>query len=193
MVSDLILSIFAFILFKQLKYINKEWSLFYLFMGSSAFIGGIYHGFPIIGEQFRFISWAFLSASLISAQLAAYSNVKNYLIKYLIVSKSIFMLVLTIYYVEFTIMMIDTAISMIGFIVIGNLFFLKSLSNYISYGILICLPSVLFIAFKISFNPKYLNYYDIGHYISILSLIIMSKGIKKDYYKSQQILNLKRN
>jgi uncharacterized protein DUF6962 len=189
MVSDLILSMFAFYFFFQHRNVCKKWSLFFLFMGLSAFIGGIYHGYPGIGEQFRFISWTLLSISLINAQLAAYSNVKNNTLKLVLVTKSILLLILALQNVNFTLMIIDTAFSMLGVIVLGNILFLKSLSNYITYGILISLTSVFFIVFKISLNPKYLNYYDIGHYISILSISFMSWGIKKDYYRSYQKLS----
>jgi len=80
-------------------------------------------------------------------------------------------------------MIVDTALSMLGFIVIGNLLFIIPLSNYIIYGVLISLISVFFIIYKINFYEQYLTYIDIGHYISIISLIVISIGTREDYTK----------
>ncbi|NQU35668.1 MAG: hypothetical protein HQ521_20770 [Bacteroidetes bacterium] len=192
MISDLILSLFAIYIFTQIRKYDKKWGAFYLFMSLSAFVGGIHHGFPIIGEEFRFLSWVFLSTSLIYAQLAAYSDVNNKTLKFLIIVKSTSFLFLAFLHSNFIFMILDTAISMLGFIVIGNLLYLKSLSRFITYGILVSLTSVFFVVYKISFSNDYLNYNDIGHYISILSLILISKGIKRDYSNDKRNLSLQR-
>ncbi len=193
MISDLILSLFAFQIFFQLKRISKKWSLFFLFMGFSATIGGIYHGFPHIGETYKYLSWAFLSLSLIYALLAAYENVKGRVFNYLFTIKSLLLLLLSIYYDKFDFMIIDIAASMLGFIIIGNMLYLRSLSNYITYGIMISFVSAFFVVAKISFHSEYLNYNDIGHYITILSLLVISKGVRKDYYSSHNQAHLDYN
>jgi len=183
MISDLILSLFAFQIFFQIKGMNKKWSLFFLFMGFSALIGGIYHGFSAVGEQYRFLSWAFLSVSLIYAILAAYSKHTNITFITIIFTKSILLLTLSIYNSDFIYMVLDTSITMFGFIVIGNIVYLKSLSGYITNGILLSIISAFFVITRTSFHSQYLTYNDIGHYITILSLLTISKGIRKDYYK----------
>ncbi len=184
MISDFILSIFAFYFYLQHRHQSKKWAMFFLFVGISALIGGVYHGFPNIGEQFRFLSWSFFSTSLIFAQLAAYQYVKNRTLKSIFILKTILLLFLSILNASFIYILIDTVVSMLGFIVIGNLFFLKSLSRYISYGILISLTSVFIVIFKISFHPQYLTSIDIGHYISVLSIVLISKGIREDSLKN---------
>lgn len=183
MISDLILSIFTFYFFFQHRTSSKLWSLFFLFIGLSALVGGIYHGFVEIGEQYRFLSWSLLSVSLIFAVFAVYAKQLNKLLKSLIILKSFTLLILSFHYCSFTFMIIDTVVSLFVFIFIGNLLFMKSLSKYISFGILISFCSVLFIAFKISPHPQYLTYNDIGHYISIISLSMISFGVKEDYLK----------
>ncbi|MFK5855954.1 MAG: hypothetical protein QM503_07465 [Bacteroidota bacterium] len=180
MISNLFLSIFALYFYFQHRTNNKKWSLFFLFMGLSAFVGGIYHGFPDVGEQVRFFSWSLFSGSLIFAQLAAYQYTNNLFLKLIFISKSILFLIISIQTANFSFMVLDTAISMLGFIVVGNSIYLKSLSKYITYGILISFASAFFVIYKISFSDQYLNYNDIGHYISIISLIVMSKGIRLD-------------
>jgi hypothetical protein len=150
-------------------------------MGFSAFVGGIYHGFPEIGEQYRFLSWSLFSISLISVQIAAYQSNNNLPIKLVFILKSVLLLFFAIQNTNFGYMVFDAAISMLGFIVIGNAFFLKTLPPNITYGILISLSAAFFVVFKISFSSEYLNYNDIGHYISILSLFIISKGVSEIY------------
>lgn len=177
MISNLILSIFGFYFYFRHKSLNKKWSLFFLFMGFSAFVGGIYHGFPEIGEQYRFLSWSLLSTSLISAQIAAYQSNNNLQIRLLFILKSILLLYLSILNINFGYMVLDTAISLFGFIVIGNALFLKILPPNITYGILLSFGAAFFVFFKISFSSQHLNYNDIGHYISILSLVVISKGV----------------
>lgn len=180
MVSDLVLSLFAFLIFFQLRVVNKKWRLFFLFMGISSFVGGIYHGFFETVELLRFLPWTLFSAALVSAQLAAYQNVKSNLVKTIFTVKSAALLFLSIQNVSFNFLVIDTILSLFGFIVIGNFFFLKSLSKYISYGILISFISVFFVGFKIDIHPAYLTSNDIGHYITIITLFVMSKGVRED-------------
>ncbi len=184
MISDLVLSLFAFYFYFQHRITSRKWSLFFLTLGLSAFTGGIYHGYYEIGELFRFLSWGLLSASLYFAVLSVYHQYLNLLLKNIVLMKSLLLFFLSVYYVNFIFMVIDTAISLLVIVVFGNFFFLKSLSKYISYGILISLSSIVFIVFKISFHPLYLTYNDIGHYISILTLFLISKGVTQDYTKS---------
>lgn len=181
MISDIVLSIFAFYLFNVHRSTNPKWSMFFLFMGVSAFIGGIYHGYNIIGEPFRFLSWACLTVALLFAQNATYKHINNKLVKILYTSKSIILLFLSINTGDFSFIVIDTAISMLGFIVIGNTFFLRSSSKYINYGILISISSAFFVVSKTSLHAEYFTCNDIGHYITILSLLVISKGVREDY------------
>jgi len=180
MISDLVLSVFAISLFLINWRNSKYWSLFFLFMGLSAAIGSLYHGEILKSETFRFLSWALLALSLIFAQFAAFEGVSSKWLRALFLVKSPILLALSIYYVNFNFMVIDTAISLFGFVVLGNLLYLKSLSKWISYGISVSILSVFFIINKVVIDPDYLSYNDIGHYISIISLMIISKGVYDD-------------
>ncbi len=189
MISDIILSIFAFYFYFIHRNNNKQWSYFFLLIGLSALVGGIYHGYNEIGEQYRFLSWGFLSASLIFAINAVYHQLINFWLKSLVLLKSILLLTLSIYYSNFMFMVFDTLLSLLVFIVIGNLIFIKSLSKYISYGILISLSSVFFIVFQVNSDSQYLTYNDIGHYITIITLGFISKGAKEDFKKDNLEIN----
>jgi hypothetical protein len=191
MLSDLILGGFAFYFFIQHRFSNKLWSMFFLMMSLSAFVGGIYHGFPEIGEEYRFLSWAFLSVSLIYAQLAAHVNFKSTMLNWIFVLKGSMFLYLSIHYADFAFMVVDTAVSLLGFVILSNILYIKSLSSIISYGIVISFASVFFIVFRINFHPEYMTYNDIGHYFTIVSLMVMSKGIREDSMK--QILSQENN
>ena len=125
MISDLVLSIFALYFYFQHRTSSKKWSIFFLFMGLAAFVGGIYHGFPNIGNTYRFFSWILFSGSLIFAQLASYHSINNKSIKSVFILKSILLLFMAINMANFEFILLDTFVSMFGFIVIGNLIFLK--------------------------------------------------------------------
>ncbi|MCK5845893.1 MAG: hypothetical protein KAG84_00520 [Bacteroidales bacterium] len=182
MISDFILSIFAFYFFYQSKPLSKNWSLFFLFMGISAIVGAAFHGGILVGQQFRFISWAILSASLIFAQLATYERFYSKSLNLFFVLKSVIFLSLAITYTQFLYMVIDIAISLLGFVVVGNMFYLKNVSNKISIGILISIVSAVIVVLKVDLHPVYLTANDIGHYISILSLLYISKGVGENSY-----------
>ncbi len=177
MLSDLFLGAFAFTFFFKHHRSSRAWSLFFLFMGSSALFGGIYHGYPSLGENLRFFSWSLLSAAMVAGPLAAFPTMKHPVIKAIIFLKSMIFLYLSVQSSNFSYMVVDTAISMLGYIVIGNALYFKTLPTKISYGILISIASTLFVALKISFHQLYMTYNDIGHYITILSLYYISQGV----------------
>ena len=185
MISDLILGVFAFIFFIQIRPINKYWSLFYLFMSMAALIGSVFHGNPLIGEQYRYFSWSVLTASIVFAQLATYQNVNSKMFNWFFIIKSVTLLSLAISYSQFLFIVLDIAISMLGFIVIGNYFFLKNISNKISTGILISIASAIIVVLKTDIHPEYLTANDIGHYISIISLMYIFKGVKESDYLNE--------
>ena len=177
MISDFILGLFAFYFFIQNRNISKNWSMFFLFMAVAAFIGSAFHGNPDIGQQFRFLSWSVLSASLIFAQLATYERLKSFSLNMLFVVKSVLFLSFAIHYSEFMYMVTDIAISLLGFVVIGDLWVFKSPSKKITYGILISISSALIVTLKLDIHSEYLTANDLGHYISIISLMYISKGV----------------
>ena len=189
MISDLVLSVFAFSFFYFNRKESKMWSMFFLFMALSAVIGGLYHGDVLQGEVFRFFSWTLLAASLLFAQFAAFEGVSAKWLRPFFLIKTSLLLSLSIYFVNFNFMVVDTAISLFGFVVLGNLFYKLDLSKWISFGILVSIISVFFIVNKVIIDADYLTYNDIGHYISIFSLMLMSKGVLADARKRRMALD----
>jgi uncharacterized membrane protein YhhN len=149
-------------------------------MGLSAFTGGIYHGNEELGEGLRFLSWSFLSAALLFALFGAYKGVGNKMLRIFFLTKSAVLLSISIYQANFTFMAIDTAISLMGFVVIGNFLFLRNQSRWILLGIMISLFSALVFANQIVLHEEYMTANDIGHYISIPSLFFMMIGVRED-------------
>ncbi len=182
MVSDFILGIFAFYFFYMNRTLNKNWGFFFLFVSIAAFVGSAFHGGFIAAEYARFVPWTILSASLIFAQLATYEKVNSKTLNLFFVFKSALFLSLAISYSEFLFMVTDIAISLLGFVVIGNSFFIKGISNKISLGIIISISSAIIVVLKLNIHPEYLTANDIGHYISIISLLYISKGIGESSY-----------
>ncbi len=187
MISDLILGFFA-IAFYLLTYRYKRfWSFFFLFMGFSAITGGFYHGYTEIGEGFRFLSWSFLSVALLFALFGVY---QGRLLRMVFLLKSALLLFLSIYFVNFSFMAVDTAVSLLGFIVFGNFFYLHSQSWWTMAGIIVSLSSAIIFANQISFDDVYFTANDIGHYITIISLLLMTIGVRKTAEKERLALAL---
>ncbi len=180
MISDLILSFFAFGFFYKLKDMDANWSLFFGFMSLSAFSGALYHGFNNLGESLRFFSWSMLAVSIIFAQRASYLEYNSKILNAIFILSGIIFLSLSIVYSNFIFMVINMIIGLFGFVVLGGLIFLKDNSKKIIIGILISFSSVFFVITKTSIHDEYLNYNDIGHYISILSLYIVTLGVRED-------------
>jgi hypothetical protein len=180
MLSDLVLSAFSLIFFFRIKELDKNWSLFFAFMSLSALSGAIYHGYTHIGEGLRFFSWSMLAVSIIFAQRASYKEYESKLLNSIFLFNGALFLSLAIYNADFIYMVLNIVVGLFGFVVLGGLIYLKGNSNKIIYGILISFTSVFFVIAKISVDDKYLNFNDIGHYISVISLYVMTLGIKED-------------
>jgi len=179
MISDLVLGIFVIVFFIFLVKKNIKWSLFFLFMGISAFAGSFWHGyFDETNNLLRFISWTFLSLSLLFPAFELYKNSKILKIFFIVIS--VILLFFAIYYCNFLFMDINAVIVMLGFVLVKSI--IKSKSNkayvFIYLGILISLISVFFQIKRYSF-AEYLNFNDIGHYITIVSLSIIYIGVNK--------------
>jgi len=189
MLSDLVLSIFSFGFFLKLKNLDIDWSLFFGFMSLSALSGAIYHGFTNLGEGLRFFSWTMLAISIFFAQKASYKGFNSKLLNGIFIFNGLLFLSLAIINVDFIYMVLSIAVGLFGFVVLGGMVYLKDNSNKIIYGILISFSSVFFIIAKINIDDEYLTFNDIGHYISVISLYIMTLGVKEDITKTIEVKN----
>ncbi len=179
MISNIILGLASLYFYNLLRNKNKLWAFFFLAMSLAAFIGGIYHGYPESGNIARFISWAFLSTALFFAQWAVFRNKTTTLLLIFFLLKGITLLLLAIIYVDFVYLIIDSIISMLGFVFIGNLIFIKESYKLINIGISVSIISAIISQMKITIDPDYLTYNDIGHYITIISFLLIARGISK--------------
>lgn len=185
MISDLILGSFAVIFFIFLIRKNINWSLFFLFMGISAFVGGFWHGyFDETNNLLRFFSWFFLTLSLLFPAFELYKKAKRILRMSFVFISSV-LLFLAIFYCNFLFMEINAVIIMLGFVLVKSIINSKHNKAYmfIYLGILVSLVSVFFQIKRYSFS-EYLNFNDIGHYITIVSLSVIYLGVSKLLFKS---------
>jgi len=177
MISNIILGFASLYFYRLHRKDNRFWAFFFLSIALAAFIGGIYHGFPKEANLLRFVSWSFLSSALFFAQWAVFSKKSNSLLFVFIFLKDIFFLFLSIIYIDFGFLIADSLISMIGFVVFGNLFFTKEPFKWINIGIFISIIAAIVSRTRLTLEPNYLNYNDIGHYITIISLWLISIGV----------------
>ncbi len=186
MLSDIILGSFSFIFYLLIVKKNKYWGYFFLFMSISAFLGGFWHGyFEGTNNFLRIFSWIFLSISLLMPGMDLYKNIK---IRSFLIGISFVLILPALFSHNFIFMIIDALIIMIGFVMIKSMILSKKHKGYIYVylGIICSLISVFFQITKYSF-AKYLNYNDIGHYISAISLFIIFLGINSVCKEIHQI------
>ena len=185
MISNIVLGTFALLYFMLTGISVKHWSLFFLFICLSAFSGAVYHNDVSNGEIFRFFSWGLLSVALLFALQATYFHVDNKLLKIFFIFKSLLLLSLAISNADFIFMAIDTFISLMVFIVIGNYIYLHNVSRWKIYGIVISVSSALIFVNQIVLHKDYLTPNDIGHYISVISLFFIMIGVREDSHSEK--------
>lgn len=180
MVSDLVLGLISIVFFIFIVKRSFNWSMFFLVMGVSAIFGGIWHGFfTETNNSFRYLSWTFLTASILFPAFELYKNLKNIFNLGFVIISSV-LLFLAIHYSDFVYMEINAIIIMLGFVFFKSIVNSKQNKNYllINLGIFISLVSVFFQIKKYSFS-EYFDYNDIGHYITALSLLVIFIGVRK--------------
>jgi hypothetical protein len=180
MISNIVLGTFAFLFFILTRKHDKFWSLFFLFIGLSAFTGAVYHYDITAGETSRFFSWGLLSVALLFALFATYNHVDNKLLKIFFIFKSLVFLSLAIGNADFIFMAGDTFISLMVFIVIGHFLYLHNVSPFKITGIIISVSSALIFVNQIVLHKDYLNANDLGHYITVISLFFIMTGVRED-------------
>jgi len=184
MISNIALGLASLYFFGLHKSKNRYWAFFFLAMALAAFVGGIYHGYPELGTHFRFISWSLLSIALFFAQWAVFNKkINNYLLIFFLL-KGVVLLSFAIVNADFLYMIIDSLISMFGFVILGNLIFFKDSYKLINIGIFISVISAIISRMEFTLHPDYMNHNDIGHYITIISLYLISLGVSNLEEKS---------
>ena len=183
----------AFSLFAYLKLKNAAathdvvyWKKFFFWFAISTFFGGIGHlffnYFDILG---KFPNWITGVLSGYFAGKAIIVNLKNNALEkkcelFLIIKGAILLLasIATLNFVFVAVDAIITYVIFCGFM--ANSLYKKGIVElkYMTYGVLVCLPSIFIFFFKI--NPhRWLNKDDLSHLLMLACIIFFYIGAKK--------------
>ena len=182
----------AFSLFAYLKLKNTAihdlvyWKKFFFWFAISTFFGGIGHlffnYFDILG---KFPNWITGVLSGYFAGKAIIVNLKNNALEkkcelFLIIKGAILLLasIATLNFVFVAVDAIITYVIFCGFM--ANSLYKKGIVElkYMTYGVLVCLPSIFIFFFKI--NPhRWLNKDDLSHLLMLACIIFFYIGAKK--------------
>ena len=197
-ITDLILFLiclfFAYELHKnKASKVIVNWKKFFLFMGISTFLGSIAHGLfhYLDGRPFLavFLSMQVAAGYAIyfaeSASINFFASAKNKVIlKKVIVLKLFIMIVAVLYFHDFRVVVINTAI---GFLTIiwfkireyfnGNLG-----SGFIAIGIVMAVFTAFIHGNKFSLHA-WMNYNDISHFMLMIGFYLIFIGVRKTKLK----------
>ncbi|HBH07622.1 MAG TPA: hypothetical protein DDX92_13565 [Flavobacteriales bacterium] len=182
LVSDAVLGVAALTMSRGMR--NSNWRIFFIFMGVSALLGAIGHGFLFtLSTSFRILAWNFLAVAIFFGEMAAFDHLgkSTKWIVYTLMGKVILVIGLSWVYRSFTISIINAGIGFLG-IVLGIYAYTYSKSRDKSKWIIAGALSIIFpaLVFWLDVNaiPKYLNANDLGHYLTIIPLYFIYRGAR---------------
>jgi hypothetical protein len=200
-IGDSIILIVALLLASKTKKLSKSsdffinWRYFYLLFGIDMFLGGIGHlMFKYWGFNGKYLPWIlgifsiyFVERAMLSLLMSSSKSIWKNLSFY----KLIFALLLELcvfYVIDMSkdhsiglrIPAINSAIGFVfSLVILGNKYRKKIDKNfiYMIYGVLLLIPSGLFISFKINIHPWF-DKNDFGHLLLIIAMFLYFKSIK---------------
>ena len=168
---------------KQAKY----WSIFFAFMGIASMTGGTAHGFiNYVGNNFHNAAWIFTGIAVFGAQLSALEVIKETRIciplKWFMIIELLVMTAAIILYQSFDVVIINSALGLIGIVLPIQLYGYKLLkmkrNGIIALGIVSNVAPALILAGKFSYN-RWFNFNDLSHIVMIGCFYIIYLGAKK--------------
>jgi hypothetical protein len=184
------LCIFIFLGLKKYKnYISRNWSLFFLFLGISSFVGSFGHAAHHEWGMlfFNVVSFFNNALSFISIYFCYYATTATLssnkirpkkIYNYLVIIWFIAMLIITIILNKFLIIKIHAGLVLTYSLIAHIITYREKLSGSgrIALGIAISFLSILIHSLRISIS-EWFNYKDIAHVIMMISLFLMYQGI----------------
>jgi hypothetical protein len=182
----------AFSLFAYLKLKNTAthdvvyWKKFFFWFAISTFFGGIGHlFFNYFDNLGKFPNWITGVLSGYFAGKAIIVNLKNNALEkkceLFLIIKGAILLLASIATLKFVFVALDSIITYVIFCgFMANSFYKKGILElkYMTYGVLVCLPSIFIFFFKI--NPhRWLNKDDLSHLLMLACIIFFYIGAKK--------------
>ena len=190
LITNWIMSVFS--LFAYLKLKNTAihdvvyWKKFFFWFAISTFFGGIGHlffnYFDILG---KFPNWITGVLAGYFAGKAIIVNLKNNALqkKYelFLIVKGAILLLASIATLKFVFVALDSIITYVIFCgFIANSLYKKGILElkYMTYGVIVCLPSIFIFFFKLDYD-RWLNKDDLSHLLMLACIIFFYIGAKK--------------
>ncbi|HET8962777.1 MAG TPA: hypothetical protein VFM99_02690 [Chitinophagales bacterium] len=201
--TDIFLSVIAFILFSKVKkkcakgFFFNSWALFFLFMGISTSIGTFAHGFnDVWGSTIHNVLWMLMNMSVSMAVFFSmqatitFMGANNFWNRFFLIANIIILIgfiISTLAWNNFEILKIHTGIG-VAVIFITHVFALIKKhygSGWIVVAFSLSLLTLLIHSYQISFS-EWFNFKDISHVLMMMSLILIYIGV----YRMSQNINL---
>ncbi len=199
-ISDLIMGAFCLIFFSKLL-IRKEYdqqkhfSLFFLFLGISAFVAAFAHGFYYyFGIYLHKLSWIFSGFAIYFLQYGSANLFINKTFKirflYFIKSQLVIYIILLFICQGFLIVKLNFTLSLIG--ILTPVYLVDMIKNNLKHNLYIILGVFLAILPSIyhrtEFNFLYIfNMNDLSHFFLVLCLFFLFLGLKQRFYLNSKI------
>jgi hypothetical protein len=188
--TDVIISSLCLLFYFRLKGKDKTlafWKIFFLFFGSSTFIGAISHAFFAVhsGTIYK-IFWLTMQVTngmaIYAAESAALQSVlRNSPSRPLfskLISWQLILFCASVFIVQnFIVVVINTALGLIPVMIFHYKYARSNADRLIAHGILISFLTAIVHGTKLSLSA-YFNSNDISHVLIMISLYYMYKGIK---------------
>ena len=190
LITNWMMSVFSLFAYLKLKNASSQdviyWKKFFFWFAISTFFGGTGHlFFNYFDIPGKFPNWVTAILSGYFAGKAIVVNLNNKVLEkkyelFLIIKGSVLLLasIATLKFVFVAVDAILTYVIFCGFI--ANSLYKKGMLElkYMTYGVLVCIPSIFIFFFKI--NPhKWLNKDDLSHLLMLACIIFFYIGAKK--------------
>jgi len=187
-ISDIIMAVACFFFFRNLKKVSvtkfhKHLSHYFLFMALSSFVGAFAHGFYLYtGKFLHFITWMLTGIAIYFIEYGVSTNLKKQerFINFSKIQLVVYVL-LTTYFLDFTVVKINTALGLLGIVVpILIVRILKFDEKYYIYSILgisLAIVPALMHQVKFAFGGIF-NMNDLSHFVLILCQFLLFKGFR---------------
>jgi hypothetical protein len=199
LILDWLLAIICFVCYVKIRSFKMDtytmwWSMFFLFMGTSMFAGGIAHFFSFYAEfPLKLVTWSLSAIAVFSAEMASLSrfvkNQANILVKMVLSLKLLIIVLLAFWYFDFKFIKLNSTIGMIGIVLLSHayLFFKKARQKatfFILAGVLWMILPASIHAFNINLH-LWFNRDDFAHVLMIFTFYLFYKGISYQYKHSE--------
>lgn len=203
-ISDVAITILCFWIFTSLDKFNqqstlvKPWQYFFLFMGTSTFLGAIVHGLRFYQtEETRMFTWIVMNiisgTAVFLAQIATlrthFSNSKyNKLAHVIIATQLIGYYIILIFIKNYNVVKLQVALGMLPIMFLNFYYYSTGQlgSAWIAGGIAVSIISAVVHGLKISFS-QWFNYNDISHVVLMVTFSMISYGIGKKMMNTVEV------